>query len=235
MEFGGRDAPGVHRVAVEGAPLVVPCGEDLVADHDVGVQVRVAGTGVPVVVRRGDEPSRLDLRDGTIRGAGTHPRGGELALHEVDDVAYGRVVGVGDDRLRAGIGHRPQHAGGLGHREGVVEAGDGRPWLLRRVVRVLLVDRVGAAELVAGDRVPPVADQQRQLGLGDFGADLQAEVLDAGAHPSAWWCPGLGVVAGQRCRQGSVAIAGHHGLEQVLVAGTRRHLAHRHHHRAHLR
>lgn len=41
-----RDAPAVHRVAVEGAPLVVPCSEDLVADHDVGMQMRVAGAGV---------------------------------------------------------------------------------------------------------------------------------------------------------------------------------------------
>lgn len=145
----------------------------------MGVQVRVAGAGVPVVVGRGDEPGGLDMRDRTVGGAESHASGGQFALHEVDDVAYGGVVSVGDDRLGACVGHRPQHTGGLGYRERVVEPGDSLLDLLLRVIRVLLVDRVGTTELVTGDRMPTVPDQQLQLPLRHLRTRFETEVLHA--------------------------------------------------------
>ena len=91
------------------------------------------------------EAGGLDLGDGSAVRADAHSGGSELAFHEVADVSDRVVVGVGDDRLGAGIGDAPQDAGRLRDREREVETG--YCLLPRRPV-----DQVGAAELLAGDR-----------------------------------------------------------------------------------
>ena len=65
MQFGERNHGLVHRPSVEGAPPAVEHGLHLVADHDVRVQVRVAGPAVEVIERRCDQTGHIDLRHGT--------------------------------------------------------------------------------------------------------------------------------------------------------------------------
>jgi len=52
---GGEDWP-----LADGAPRAVGA-PDLVGDHDVGVQVRVIGSGVPVIEGGRDHPAGADL------------------------------------------------------------------------------------------------------------------------------------------------------------------------------
>ena len=80
--LGGHDLGLEHHPAVEGEPLAsfVRQGLDLVGDHDVGVQVGVAGAGVAVVERGGDEPGDRDLPDAALADAGE----GDLPLEQAD-------------------------------------------------------------------------------------------------------------------------------------------------------
>ena len=200
VEFGGGDRPGVQRGAVDGAPLAVTGGLDPIADHHVCVQVRVVRAGVVMVERGGDDAGDVELRDTSIGSPGAAAGRNDLALQEFDRFGDGEVVGVGDDRLRPGVGDSPEHAGRLREREREVVAGDrvSALALLGHLVRP-----VTAAEILAGDRMPGLADQQAELLLGHFATDLERAVqaCDAGAHPPPRRGAFLGVVARQRRRK----------------------------------
>ena len=74
----------------------------------MGVQLRVAGAGVLVVVRRRDDARDADLGDGAVVVGDARAGGGDLALQVVEHLGDGRVVGVDDQRLSAGVGDTPQ-------------------------------------------------------------------------------------------------------------------------------
>ena len=171
VKLGDGDDPGVQRVAVDGAPCAVAGGLDAVADHDVGVQVRVVCSGVVVVERCGDHAGGVELCDATFRSLAAGAGGEHFAFQEVERFCDGGVVGVGDDRLRPGVGHSPQHARRLGDRERQVV---GRDRVAALALHGLLEDPVPAAEMLAGDRVLPFTDQASELVLGDLvsGLDL---------------------------------------------------------------
>ena len=80
------------------------------------------------MVERGrDHAGGVELHDRSTRSLRTRPRGDDLALDEVECLGDGLEVGVGNDRLRPGIGDRPQDAGGLRDRERHVEPGHRLP------------------------------------------------------------------------------------------------------------
>ena len=108
---------------VEGQPASPLAGEglDLVRDDEVGVQVGVAGAGVAVVERRGDQPGHRYLP----YAARPDPGERDLALEQGDGAAHGRLVGGGDLPGDLGRGDRPQRRDGLHRGEGQVVAGDG--------------------------------------------------------------------------------------------------------------
>jgi len=74
--LGGHDLGLEHHPAVEGEPLApfVRQRLDLVGDHDVGVQVGVAGAGIAVVERGGDESGDRDPPDAALADAGDGDR-----------------------------------------------------------------------------------------------------------------------------------------------------------------
>ena len=82
------------RAAVEAAPAPVHHGEDLVGHDHVGVELRVAGARVEVVVGDGGDAGDADLGDRAVAVGDAGPSRGDLALEEVDDVGDGRVVRV---------------------------------------------------------------------------------------------------------------------------------------------
>src|SRR5579875_3088976 len=71
--------------------------------------------------------------------------------------------------------------------------------------------------------------------LDPLGARARAEAVDAGAEPVARRSPLLGVVANQRGGQRPVRVAGGDRLEQVLVAVSGGHHAHRDRHTGQVR
>lgn len=111
VEFGGGNRPRVQRGAVDGAPLAVAGGPDPIADHHVGVQVRVVGAGVVMVEGGRDDTGDVELRDTAPGSLGAAAGSDDLPFQEVEGFRDGGVVGVRDDRLRPGIGNSPQHAG----------------------------------------------------------------------------------------------------------------------------
>lgn len=100
---------------------------DAVGDHDVGVQMRVTGAGVVMVVAGRDQPGDVGLDDGAVpvRGAGAGSR--DLAFHEGEYLVDRLVVRLGDQRLRARVGHCPQRRDRLRHGEREVEPGNRMP------------------------------------------------------------------------------------------------------------
>ena len=81
--------------AVQGQPAGYAVGADglhFVAHRDVGVQVGVAGAGVAVVERGGDQPGGVDLGD----AVGAHAGEGGVVFEEGDGVGDGVVVAVLD-------------------------------------------------------------------------------------------------------------------------------------------
>ena len=89
--LGGHDLGLEHHPAVEGEPLaaIARQGLHLVGDHDVGVQVRIAGAGVAVVERHGDEPGDGDLSDAALADASE----GDLPLEQADRRSDRGLVG----------------------------------------------------------------------------------------------------------------------------------------------
>lgn len=116
-----------------------------------------------------DDAGDVELRD-TAPGSPDAAAGGDdVPFQEIDGFGDGGVVGVSDDRLRPGVGDSPQHAGRLRDREREVVACDrvSAFTLLGHLVRP-----VPAAEILTGDRMPGLADQQSELLLGHFVANL---------------------------------------------------------------
>ena len=252
---GVVQGPGVHR------PPPAVRSLDLVRDHDVGVQVRVAGAGVPVVERRRQHPPRGHLRGPT--GAGAGPQRGRFKVGQ--GVVDRGAVRLRDRLLRRRVGEGPQHAGGLRHGEREVEPGDrlrprpGRldlldlgdhlgPPLRRQIsreggglrgdpVREGGEGGVGAAEGLAVHRVPSGAEQGGHLLLGhdraggDPSGRVTAQAGQPRAGPPAGWVAGAGVVRGQRRGRVPGDVAAGRVPQQVLVAGTGGQPAHRHHRR----
>ena len=189
---------GEDRAAVEAAPATVHHGQHLVGDDHVGVELRVSGARVVVVVGDGGDSGDADLGHGAVAVGDAGPGGGDLALEEVEHVGDRRVMRLRDPLLGGRVGDSPQHRHRLRDAEGEVEARHrlahagsgllgfdparfGRAVLLRHLriesgdalldaVRQALVRRVGTPELLARDRVAAHADQQRELLLGDLHA-----------------------------------------------------------------
>ena len=87
-----------QRLGVQGAPLAVDDGLDPVEHHDMGVQLRVPGPGVPVLERR-----RYDAADFLGHDAAASHTGGEyLRLPVRDDLLQGAPVGGVDPLPRVG-------------------------------------------------------------------------------------------------------------------------------------
>lgn len=99
----GIDARFVDRVPVEGEPGTV-VGLHLVRDSDVGVQVRVAGPGVTVGERGGDQPARGDLSD--TAGAPACEDG--VLLQPVEGVGDRLVMGLADQGSELRVGQCPE-------------------------------------------------------------------------------------------------------------------------------
>ena len=88
VQLGHADRGPVERLGVEGAPRPVGDGLDPVEDDDVGVQLRVAGAGVPVVERGRDDAADVLLDHAAL----AHPGGEDLALAVGDDRLEGAAV-----------------------------------------------------------------------------------------------------------------------------------------------
>ena len=122
VPLGRRDRGLVQHPAVERPPPPVQ-RLDLVRDRDVRVQVRVAGAGVAMGERDGEQPAwRRPARTPSWPEAGV----GRGLLEPGDDVADGRVVRGRDLARDARVGQRPQRRDALDRGEGQVIAGDRR-------------------------------------------------------------------------------------------------------------
>ena len=143
VDLGGGHGCLEQDPSVDGQPLALAAGLDLVGHGDVRVQVGVAGAGIAVGEGGADQPAGLDLAD-ALR-AFTSKDG--LVLQVVEGVVDRALVGTfdrGRDRLR---GDRPQGADALHRREGQVIAGD-------RVRPGTRVPGDGRRDLAGVDRVP---------------------------------------------------------------------------------
>ncbi|NYG20007.1 hypothetical protein BJY17_000754 [Agromyces hippuratus] len=196
VQFGERDNRGVHRAAVDRAPLAIERSLHLVADHDVRVQVRIARPAVEVIERRCDHTGDVDLRNGPVAGCCTGACGRNLPLEERERLRNGSVVRMHDAFLRRCIGNAPEHARRLRNREREVISGD------RATATVsALVVRVFASERVPTDRIPAHADQELELSFGDLSAlgnRAGSDPWKPGTHPSAWRRALRTVVTSQR-------------------------------------
>ena len=176
---------------VQGAPAPVEA-LDPIGDHEVGVQVRVALAGVPVVERRRDDAARLCLDDspGALAGADG------VGLHHVHDV-IDRVVVSGLDLLaHTGIPKRPHNRHALRRGEGEVEAVHRAVLVGARDLPLDLLDArcalIGAqvSAQVVGERAHPVSgghmrgERAPERPVGDrVGAVLDERAQLVGAHP----------------------------------------------------
>jgi hypothetical protein len=89
--------------AVDGQPAPVE-GLHLVRHRDVGVQVRVPGSAVPVGERGGHQAADVDLPDPSWPGPGEQG----MILNEPQRIFYGGLVGAFDDGRHSRISDRPQ-------------------------------------------------------------------------------------------------------------------------------
>src|SRR5665648_364502 len=120
---------GVHR-----APTAV-VSLDLVGDHDVGVQVRVPGPGVPMVEGGGEHAASGDLATPRVPG----PSEQSCAFDEPERIIYRCPMRPKDGERSPVIGQRPQGRHGLRWRARQVETGHRR--------------RLGLGQLKTGDRL----------------------------------------------------------------------------------
>ena len=220
VERRDRDRCGVDGRAVEGAPDAVGA-LDLVGEHDVRVQVRVAVSGVPVVERGGDDAARADLAAAGVADAGA----GDCALDEVEGLVDGGPVGGVDAGARAVVAERPEDRGGLGDGEGEVVADDGPVGAVA----------VGAAEGRAGQWVVAVAEDGGHGGFGDRGARVEvarcvvAEAGEPAAEPATGRVAGGLVVGDERVSMAQAGVASGDVPGEVCVAVAGHELVHRHH------
>ena len=198
--LGGCHHVLVQRDGVQGGPGAVGGALDTVGDHDVGVQLGVAGSGVPVVERGGDEPSGGDLGDAGMTGPGLDHPVIEPGQRVVDRSAVSGMYGC----LGLVIGHGPQHGDRLRHGEREIETGNGFALGLGdlagsglRPGRSLLLGDRCPAESFAGLGVSRVFEEPAGGSGGDTGAGVDVEAGEAGTNPASGRCAGLGVVAGE--------------------------------------
>ncbi|GAA1580269.1 hypothetical protein GCM10009789_37600 [Kribbella sancticallisti] len=109
-----------------------------VGDNDMGVELRVAAAGVPVIERCGDQTAGVDLRDAVLAGPGERC----VLLDERQDVLDGFVMRRDDLLLCPYVGGSPQRRDGFHGGEGEVEPGDRLPRLLAHLVPSDQRDRV---------------------------------------------------------------------------------------------
>ncbi|GAB3932546.1 hypothetical protein GCM10029976_038660 [Kribbella albertanoniae] len=103
MDLGHRDGRLEQDAAIESSP----CGVwplDAVGDDDVGVELRVAGTGVPVVEGGGDDTAGVELGDPVM--ATSSERG--VLLDKVDDVVDCFMMCGNDLLLHTDVRGHPQ-------------------------------------------------------------------------------------------------------------------------------
>lgn len=65
----------------------------------MGVKLRITETGVPVVVRRGDDPDDVRLRHRTVASRHSPAGRGDLTLEEREDLFERLMVGFEDEGL----------------------------------------------------------------------------------------------------------------------------------------
>jgi len=208
---------------------------DLVREHDVGVQVRVRGAGVPVLERGGDHPLRADLAAPRRPDPGPH----HLGLDELQHAGQGGPMGAVNLGAGRVVAQGPQDRDGLGDRERQVVP-DHRMtprslWRPGNGVGGLVVARVGAPERCTGQRVHPVREDRGHRLLADQVARdqardrLGAQPSQPVAVPAARRVAGLLVVPGQRVARTQARVPRRDVAGQVSVAVAGRELVHRHH------
>lgn len=117
MQLRKRHGRAVHRTGIKRAPFAVEHRHDLVADDDVGVQVRIGCPAVVVVVGGRHDPGDIDLCNratpaGCARAGCCH-----FALHERNNLCNRVMVGLSDQRLGAAVRNSPQCRRGFRDRE----------------------------------------------------------------------------------------------------------------------
>ena len=256
-----RDSGLVQSAGVERAPAPI-LALHLVRHHYVCMQLRVSGSGIVVIKRRGDHAHDRHLRDTTRADAGY----GDPLFQQSDRVAHRSVMRPRNQRLRARISDAPDRADRLGRGERQVETCNGSARLLRnlfltdalhhlfpRLATQAGIEACNAgrnplawglqrgeplAELLTGDRVGAVTEQSGQVfishrvALGQRGAAPVVETHQTGADPRSGRAAGLGVVPGQRAAHLPVAVTNDDRFQQVLVALAGRHDPDGHHHDA---
>jgi len=100
---GDQTFPGQYP-SVDGQPAPVK-GLHLVGDRDMGVQIRIAGTAVPVGERGRHQAPHLHLPDPISPAPGEE----RMSLDEPQSVRDGGPVGPFDRRRRGLVSDRPQH------------------------------------------------------------------------------------------------------------------------------
>ena len=93
----------------------------------MGVELRITGPGVPVVVPGGGNSENLVLSDSTVSSVAARTGHCNLAFQKRNDLGNRLVMRVDDQRLGACVGDTPQHGDGLGDTEREVEARDCPP------------------------------------------------------------------------------------------------------------
>lgn len=122
--------------SVDGPPGTV-CALDAVGDDNVGVELRIAGAGVPVIERGPDQSFGFDLRGALSSSAGQD----RVLLDQTHDVVNCFVMGGDDLFLYAHITRCPQRRYGLAWGEGQVESSNRLLRLLPHHGRADLCDR----------------------------------------------------------------------------------------------
>jgi len=162
VPLGRRDGELVQRPAVQGQPApgcLPPDGLDLVADRDVGVQVGVAGTAVPVRERRRDQALDVDLPGAAAAQAGV----GGVVLQPAQALLHSHLVGAFDDLGDVAGRNGPQGADALDGGEGEVVAGDGGRLLAHRPGQKPRQFAAVARRptVLAGEHLPPQSGADR--------------------------------------------------------------------------
>ena len=123
----------------------------------MGVQLRVAAAGVPVIKRNPRHPADIDLRHGRVGPRRSDPGGGDLCLEQPKHISDGRVVDLPDLMPHLRRRQRPQHRHRLRHRERQVIARHRRPGGVGGGLRVRAPQRLTRHGVTA------LPEQQAQL------------------------------------------------------------------------
>nr|WP_229670163.1 hypothetical protein [Microlunatus endophyticus] len=107
-----RHGGGEQRPPIQGSPLTVQALH-LVRNRHMRVQVRVAGTRVPMIEHRRDHPGRIDLRLPLSPGTGI----GGIAFQPVDRIGNRRLMSLMDLSTCRYRPQAPQHRNRLHRRE----------------------------------------------------------------------------------------------------------------------